>query len=71
MQNLSHEFGVFVHFSKILAQYNVREKTALALLIINEKYLRGGSLDAVITLIKRRTGQHGWNSEGKSCQGFE
>jgi CRP-like cAMP-binding protein len=50
MRNLSHEFGVFVHFTKILAQYSVREKTALALLIVNEKYLSGGSLDAVIEL---------------------
>lgn len=50
MSNLSHEFGVFIHYAKILAQYNVRERTALALLIVNEKYLEGGSLDAVITL---------------------
>jgi CRP-like cAMP-binding protein len=50
MKNLSHEFAVFVHMTKILAQYNVREKTALALLIANEKYLTGGSLDAVIEL---------------------
>lgn len=47
---LGHEFGVFVHLAKILAQYSVREKTALALLIVNEKFLRGGSLDAVIEL---------------------
>lgn len=50
MRNLSHEYGVFVHFSKILAQYNVRERLALALLIVNEKFLSGGSLDAVINL---------------------
>jgi len=50
MRNLSHEYGVFIHFSKILAQFNVREKTALSLLIVNEKYLSGGSLDAVIEL---------------------
>lgn len=49
-RNLSHEFGVFVHLTKILAQYNVRERTALMLLIVNEKFLSGGSLDAVITL---------------------
>lgn len=50
MGNLSHEFGVFVHYAKILAQYNVRERTALSLLIVNEKFLRGGSLDAIIQL---------------------
>ena len=33
-----------------MAQYNVKERTALALLIVNEKYLQGGSLDAVISL---------------------
>ena len=50
MRNLSHEYGVFVHFTKILAQYSVRQRTALTLLIVNEKYLSGGSLDATINL---------------------
>lgn len=50
IKNLSHEFGVFVHFTKILAQYNVRERVALTLLIVNEKFIEGGSLDAVIDM---------------------
>ena len=50
LQNLSHECGAFINATMILAQYSVRERTALALLIINEKYLSGGSLDATIDL---------------------
>lgn len=50
VKNLSHEFGVFVHFAKILAQYNVRERISLTLLIVNEKFIEGGSLDAVIDM---------------------
>ena len=37
LENLSHEFGVFVYHSKVLAQHSVRERTALCLLILKEK----------------------------------
>jgi len=37
LENISHEFGVFVNRSKILAQHSVRERTAIALLILNER----------------------------------
>jgi len=35
---LSHEFGFFILSTKILSQYTVRERTALALLILEEKF---------------------------------
>ena len=38
LQNLSHEFGVFINSTRILAQYSVRERTAITLLVLNEKY---------------------------------
>jgi CRP-like cAMP-binding protein len=38
MQNLSHEFGVLVNFIANYTQKNVRERLALALLILNEKF---------------------------------
>lgn len=37
LTNLSHEFGVFVNHTKILAQYTVRERTALALVLLKGK----------------------------------
>ena len=35
---LSHEFGVFIQSTQILAQHPVRERTALALLVLAEKF---------------------------------
>lgn len=37
MAILGHEFGVFVNFTKLLAKYTLRERTALHLLILNKK----------------------------------
>ncbi|WP_271783428.1 Crp/Fnr family transcriptional regulator [Aquimarina algiphila] len=36
LKNISHEFGVFVNNSKIMAQYNVRERTALSIIKLEE-----------------------------------
>ncbi|WP_299443639.1 Crp/Fnr family transcriptional regulator [uncultured Aquimarina sp.] len=36
LKNISHEFGVFINNSKILAQYNVRERTALSIIKLHE-----------------------------------
>ncbi len=38
LKNLGHEFGVFINATKMLAKYTVRERTALNLLILEEKY---------------------------------
>jgi CRP-like cAMP-binding protein len=38
LKSLSHEFGFFILSTKILSQYTVRERTALALLILEEKF---------------------------------
>ena len=38
LKTLSHEFGVFLNATKILAKYTVRERTALNLLILEEKF---------------------------------
>lgn len=38
LKNLSHEFGVFLNATKMLAKYTVRERTALNLLILEEKF---------------------------------
>lgn len=38
IQNMSHEFGVLVNTITILAQKNLRERLALYLIILNERY---------------------------------
>tara|TARA_R110002124_G_scaffold174673_1_gene342490 strand:+ start:28875 stop:29567 length:693 start_codon:yes stop_codon:yes gene_type:complete len=38
LKNLSHEFGVFLNATKILARYTVRERTAINLLILQRKF---------------------------------
>ena len=38
LKKLSHEFGVFLNATKILAKYTVRERTAINLLILEEKF---------------------------------
>lgn len=38
LKNLGHEFGVFINATKMLAKYTVRERAALNLLILEEKY---------------------------------
>lgn len=37
LSNLGHEFGVFINFTKLLAKYTVRERTALHLLMLHKK----------------------------------
>ncbi|WP_103072590.1 Crp/Fnr family transcriptional regulator [Aquimarina sediminis] len=32
LQNISHEFGVFINSSRVMAQHNVRERTALSII---------------------------------------
>ena len=39
LKNLGHEFGAFIHRTKILAQLTVRERVAIFLLILWEKYV--------------------------------
>jgi len=41
MSILGHEFGVFVNFTKLLAKYTLRERTALHLIILNKKINNG------------------------------
>lgn len=38
LKNLSHEFRVFINATKLLAKYTVRERTALNLLILEQKF---------------------------------
>lgn len=40
IQNMSHEFGVLVNTITILAQKNLRERLALYLLVLHERYLQ-------------------------------
>ncbi len=42
IQNMSHEFGVLVNTITVLAQKPLRERLALYLLILNEKYAEQG-----------------------------
>lgn len=44
LKNLSHEFGVFLNATKILARYTVRERTAINLLILQRKFSTKESL---------------------------
>lgn len=38
LQNLSHEFGFFITTAKILSQLSVRQRTAVTLLLLEEKF---------------------------------
>lgn len=53
--NLAHEFSVWINTMSILAQQPVRERIALILLILNEKYKKEGKEDipAVINLSRQ------------------
>lgn len=42
IQNISHEFGVLVNTITILAQKNLRERLALYLVVLNERYQEEG-----------------------------
>ena len=50
IQNMSHEFGVLVNTITILAQRTLRERLALYLLILNERYFNEESQKPLINL---------------------
>jgi len=50
IQNISHEFGVLVNTITILAQKNLRERLALYLVILNERYQKEGCAMTQIVL---------------------
>lgn len=50
IQNISHEFGVLVNTITILAQKNLRERLALYLVILNERYQKEGKSNTQIVL---------------------
>lgn len=50
IQNISHEFGVLVNTITILAQKNLRERLALYLVILNERYHKEGDSKTQIVL---------------------
>lgn len=50
IQNISHEFGVLVNTITILAQKNLRERLALYLVILNERYQENGRSRTQIVL---------------------
>lgn len=50
IQNMSHEFGVLVNTITILAQRTLRERLALYLLILNERYYNEETEQSIINL---------------------
>lgn len=46
--HLSREFGVFINFTKLLAKYTLRERTALRLLVLHKKFNKEGSDNDII-----------------------
>ncbi len=52
LKNLSHEFGVFLNATKLLAKYTVRERAALNLLILESKF-RENTLEDTAIIINR------------------
>jgi len=50
LKNLSHEFGVFLNATKLLAKYTVRERAALNLLILESKFRKDTSDDTEIII---------------------
>jgi CRP-like cAMP-binding protein len=50
IQNMSHEFGVLVNTVTILAQRTLRERLAIYLLILNERYYNEETKQAIINL---------------------
>ncbi|NAS30225.1 cyclic nucleotide-binding domain-containing protein [Flavobacteriaceae bacterium R38] len=53
LKSLSHEFGVFINSTKILAKYSVRERTALNLLILSEKFKKEEGDEKTNILVNR------------------
>jgi len=45
LTNMSHEFGVFIHNSRVLAQHNVRERCAISILRLN-KFFNGKKISS-------------------------
>lgn len=50
IQNMSHEFGVLVNTITILAQKSLRERLAIFLIILHERYYDADSKQSIITL---------------------
>ncbi|HYG52384.1 MAG TPA: Crp/Fnr family transcriptional regulator [Flavobacteriales bacterium] len=50
LTNLAHEFAVWVNTFNVLAQQPVKERVALVLLILNEKYRRNNETQVTINL---------------------
>lgn len=50
IQNISHEFGVLVNTITVLAQKNLRERLALYLVILNERYYKEDTAKTQIVL---------------------
>lgn len=53
LKSLSHEFSVMVNFMTVLSQRTVRERTALILLILNEKYRTDNNEENVLISLSR------------------
>ncbi len=54
LKSLSHEFSVFIHSTTVFAQKTVRERLALALLMLNEKYRIHGKPDNAVEITLSR-----------------
>lgn len=50
LKNLSHEFGVFLNATRILAKYTVRERTALNLLVLESKFKQSENVETEISI---------------------
>lgn len=50
LTNLSHEFTVWINKLTLFAQQPVRERVALSLLIINEKYKKEGRANLIVVI---------------------
>ncbi len=55
MVSLSHEFTVLTNRMNVFAQRGIKERLALALLILNEKYKSENSVDDISEIILTRT----------------
>ncbi|MGH2664661.1 Crp/Fnr family transcriptional regulator [Flavobacterium sp.] len=54
LKSLSHEFSVMVNLMAILSQRTVRERVALSLLILYDKY-KGNNSDNIVTILLSRS----------------
>ncbi|WP_046746021.1 Crp/Fnr family transcriptional regulator [Kordia zhangzhouensis] len=50
LKSLSHEFGVFINATKLLAKHTVRERAALNLLILENKFHENADSETVINI---------------------